>query len=103
MQKDYSFNPSTCICEKSKHLKSIADTSVIQGDEIITAMDIASTKMTNTIATNVTSTALINCHSKKSKRLLYFHTVLLVIMLLLIIVFICYCYAKQKGIKSLKT
>ena len=25
-KKDYSLNPSTCICENSKYLKSIADT-----------------------------------------------------------------------------
>ena len=29
-RKDYSWNPSTCICENSKYLKSIAGTSVIQ-------------------------------------------------------------------------
>ena len=34
---------------------------MIACDEIIFIMDTASTKMTNTIATNV----LINCHSKK--------------------------------------
>ena len=28
-KKDCSWNPSTCICEISKYLKSIADTSVI--------------------------------------------------------------------------
>ena len=64
-KKDYSWNPSTCICENSKYLKSIADTSVIECDEIITVTDIVSTKKINTIATNVTSTASINCHSKK--------------------------------------
>ena len=64
MQKDYNWNPSTCICENSKYLKSIADTSVIECDEIITAMGIVSTKKTNAIATNVTSTASVNCHSK---------------------------------------
>ena len=62
-KKDYSWNPSTCICENSKHLKSIADTSVVKCDEVITVMDIVSTKKT-TIATNVTKTASINCHSK---------------------------------------
>ena len=31
-------------------------------------MDIVSTKMENTIATNVS----VNCHTEKSKRLLYF-------------------------------
>ena len=30
--KDYSGNPSTCICEDRKYLKSIADTSVIKCD-----------------------------------------------------------------------
>ena len=40
--------------------------------EIITAIDIVSTKNTNTIATNVTSTASINSHSQKGKRLLHF-------------------------------
>ena len=29
-KKDYSWNPSTCICENSKYLKSNADTSVIK-------------------------------------------------------------------------
>ena len=66
-KKDYSCNPSTCICENSKYLKSIADTSVIVCDEIIYVMDIVSTRMTNTIATNATSTVSINCHSKKVK------------------------------------
>ena len=59
-KKDYCWNPSTCICENSKCLKSIADTSVIECDEIITVMGIVSTKMTNNIATNVTSTASID-------------------------------------------
>ena len=35
-------------------ITSIADTSVITSDEIISVMDIESTKMTNTIATKVT-------------------------------------------------
>ena len=45
----------------SKYLKSIADTSVIACDEIISVMDIVSTKKRNAIATNVTKT----CYSKK--------------------------------------
>ena len=72
-KKDYSWNPGTYICENSKYLKSTADTSVTECDEIIIVMNIVSTKdtntiatkKTNTIATNVTSTASINCHSKK--------------------------------------
>ena len=50
-KKNYSCNPSTCICEDDKYLKSIPDTSMITCDEIISVMDILSTKMTNTIAT----------------------------------------------------
>ena len=64
-------------------------------------MDILSAKMTNTIAANVTSTALINCHSKKVRDCYILHTVLLVIILLLIITITCYYYAKQKGINAL--
>ena len=82
-KKDYSWNPSTCICENSKNLKSIVDASVIVCDEILSVMDIVSTKMTNTIATNVS----INCHSKKVRYKIdcyILHTVLLVIILLLI-------------------
>ena len=58
-KKDYSWIPSTCICENSKYLKS---TSVTECDEVITFMDIISTKKTN-----VTSTASINCYSTKVK------------------------------------
>ena len=62
-KKDYSWNPSTFICENRKYLKIIANTSVIECDEIISVMDNVSTKMTNTIARNVTK----NCHSKKAR------------------------------------
>ena len=43
-KKDYSWNPSTCIYENSKYLKSIAVTSLMECDEIVTVMDIASPK-----------------------------------------------------------
>ena len=66
-EKDYNWNPSTCICENSKYLKSVADTSVIKCDEIVIVMNNLSTEKTNNISTNVTNTASINCHSKKSK------------------------------------
>ena len=33
-KKGYSWNPSICICENSKYLKSIADTSVTEYDEL---------------------------------------------------------------------
>ena len=79
MQKDYNWNPSTCICENSKYLKRVTDTSVTECDEVITVMDNVSTKKTNTIATkktntlatNITSTVSTSGHSKKV-RLLYF-------------------------------
>ena len=38
-----SVNPSTCICDNSKYLKSITDTAVIECGEIITVTDIVST------------------------------------------------------------
>ena len=95
-KKDYSWNPSTCICEKSKYLKNIADTSVIACDEIISVMDIASTKMTNTIATNVS----VNCHNKKVRYKIDFyilHAILLAIILLLMITIAYYHYAKYRS------
>ena len=56
-------------------------------------MDIASTKMTNTIATYVS----IKTHNQKVRYKIdcyILHTDLLVIILLLIITIICYYYAK---------
>ena len=88
-------------CENSKDLKSIANTSVIECDELITVTDIVSTKKANTIATNVMSTASINCHSKKVRDCYILHTVLLVIILLLIITIIFCHYVKQKSIDEL--
>ena len=43
------------------YFKSIADTSAIACDEIISLMDIVSAKKTNTIARNVS----IKCHGEK--------------------------------------
>ena len=51
----------TCICENSKYLKSVADTSVITCDKIMSVMGILSTKLTNAIARNVS----INSDGKK--------------------------------------
>ena len=76
-KKDYSWNPSKCTCENKKFLKNIADTSVIECDEIMIAMVIVSTKKTNTIATKKTNTIATNVTSAaskfKSKRLLYLY------------------------------
>ena len=99
-KKSYSCNPSTCTGDNSKYLIIISDDLKIVYDEIISVMDILSTKMTNTISTNVTSTASINCHSKKTRYKIHcyiFHTALLVIILLLIITIICYHYAKHRS------
>ena len=69
---------------------------MIEYDEVITVKYIASTKkQTNTIATNVTSTASVNCHNIKIKVCYILHTVLLAIMLLLITNIIWYHYAKK--------
>ena len=57
--------------------------------------------MTDTIATNVISTASINGHIKKVRDCYILHTVLLVIILLFIIIIICYYYAKQRDINAL--
>ena len=100
-EKDCGCNPTRCICENGKYLKIIVDTSVIDSDEIIAVMDSVSTKKTNTIATNVMSTASTNCHNKKVRDCYILHTVLLAIILLFIIIIICYHYAKQKSIDAL--
>ena len=87
-KKDYSWNSSTYICENSKYIKSIADTSVTECNEIIIVMVNVLTEKTNNI---------VNCHSKTVVRDRYIlHTVSSVIILQLIITIICYYYAKQK-------
>ena len=98
-------NLSTCICENSKYLKSIADTSVIACEEIISVMDIiVSTKITNTTATNLRK----DCHSKKLRYksdCYILHTDLLAILLILTITIICYIMqriSKKKDIEALK-
>ena len=85
-KKDYRWNPTTCICENSKYLKS---TWVTECDEIIIVMDIVSTKKTN-----ITSPPSINFHNIKIKDCYILHTILLAIILLLIIITFCYHYAK---------
>ena len=91
-KKDYSWNPCACICENSKYLKSISGTSVIALDEMISVMNIVSSKTTNAIAQSVTK----NFQSKKAGDCYVLHIVLLVIILLLIITAICYHYAKHR-------
>ena len=85
-KKDYRWNCNTCICENSKYLKGIADTSVTQCDEIYIAMDIVST------------IASINSHHKKVRDSYILHIVLLVIILLLILIIICYYSHTNKNV-----
>ena len=65
-KKYYSWNPSLCICENCKYLKSIADTSLIACDKILYVMDIVSIQITCTIT--------ISFHNEKKiwNGLLYF-------------------------------
>ena len=91
---DYSWNRSTCISDNDKYLKSVADTSMITSDDIISVMNIILTKMINNIGTNVS----VNSGDEKVRYKIdcyTLHTVLLVIILLLIITIICYHYAKH--------
>ena len=69
-------------------------------DEIVIAMDIASTKKTNTITTNVTSSASINCHGKKLRVCYVSRTVLLITFTLLIAACI-FCYLIKYWTKNL--
>ena len=95
-KRDCSWSHSISICENDKYLKSIADTSVIVCDEIMSVMDIVLTNMINTTATNIST----NCHTKKIKYKVdcyILHTVLLVIILLLIITIVCFLYSKHRS------
>ena len=104
-KKCYTWNPSTCFCENSKNLKSIADSSVILCDKIINATDSVATNVTNTMSTNVINTTWTNVGSIVSinsddKKVRYkidcciLHMILLVIILLFIIVIICLLLCK---------
>ena len=86
--KNYSWNPSTCICGNSKHLKRISDNLWNACDEIVYVMHIVSTNMTKTISTNAsTSSDVKNVRYKTNCYI--FRTVLLMIILLFIIVIFC--------------
>ena len=95
-KKDYSWNPSTCICESSKYVKIISDHSKCSCEEIISVMDIVSTKMTRTIATNLS----INSDDLKVRYKTDCYVlapVLLVTILPLITTIICYHYVKYSS------
>ena len=70
---------------------------MIACDEATSVMDIASTKKTNTIATNA-SISCMSCYNEKVRYNIdcyILHAVLLAIILLLIII-VCYYYTKRK-------
>ena len=83
-KKDYSWNPSTCIYEISKYLKSNTVVSVNECGEFIIVMNNVLTK--TTIATNIMSTTSINYLSIKVRYSYILHTILLAVILLLIII-----------------
>ena len=102
------------IWEKSKHLKSIADASVIVCDEILNITGSVPTNvtntipknMTNTISANVTSTVLIIFDDKKVRSKMNFyilHTFLLVTILLFLIALIFYHYIEYRSKKHIDT
>ena len=74
---------------------------MIKCDEFITLSDTLLTKFTNTIATNVTSSASIYFHCKKVKDCYILHTILLVIVLLLIITIVCYHCVNERRINTI--
>ena len=96
-KNDYSWSPSTCICENGKYVKSTVVESVIMCNEIINVTNDIPTNVTNTLLTNVTSTVSINSDDKKVRYKMHcyiFHTILLGMILLLTTAIIFYHYAK---------
>ena len=92
MKKNYSLNPSTCICENNAYFKSIVDNSVIVCDEII--------NVTDSVSTNVMSTVSINADDKKVRYKMngyVFHMFFLVDILLFMIAIIFYRYTKHRS------
>ena len=84
VSQDYSWNPSTFICENGKYLKSIPNVSKIVCDEIINTIDNVSK-----ICQKIFITRKMDRYSP--------HTVLLPIIPLFMIVIICYHYAKDRS------
>ena len=64
-KNDHGCNPSTCICENGKYLKSIVDDLKIVSDEFMYVVDVVSLNVTDTMAINTKSTVLINHDYKK--------------------------------------
>ena len=95
-KKDYSWNPSSCICGNSRHLKSIVDESVIAWDEIKSVTDSASTNVT--ISRKVASPVSISTIDKKGRYKMdsyILYTSLLVTILLFMIAIVFYRYEKH--------
>ena len=97
-KNEYSWNPSSCICENSGYLKNLADNSVLRCNEIVSVTDSVSTNVTSTISINVTSTVLINFDDKKVWFKMDYHILhmfLLETILLFMTAIICYHYEKH--------
>ena len=60
-KNDYIQNPSACICENGKYLKSIVDNSVLVCDEIIKAAYNVLSDVTNTISTKCDEYCVNKC------------------------------------------
>ena len=77
----YSWNPSTCICQNSRCLKSnVVNLVIIVFDEYVNVKDSVSTNVTNIISTNDTSTDSMNSDNKKVRHKIHcfiLHTFLL--------------------------
>ena len=99
MPKSYNWNPSTCIYENGKYLKSISDTLVIVCNETMNSIDSVSRNVTNTVTANVTSTVSINSDDKNLRHKMdcpVLHKVLLLVILRFIITAVSYHYGKRK-------
>ena len=95
-KNDYSWNPSICICEKNRYLKSINDTSVITRNEIMSQT--VCQQMWQILYQQISQVST-NFDNKKVRQKMDYHilnTFLLAIILLSIIM-IYYHYAKHRS------
>ena len=95
-KNDYSWNPSICICEKNRYLKSINDTSVITCNEIMSQT--VCQQMWQILYQQISQVST-NFDNKKVRQKMDYHilnTFLLAIILLSIIM-IYYHYAKHRS------
>ena len=92
MQKDYSWNSSTHICENSRYLKGVAD-----------GVAKCVINVTDTVSANVVTTVPIDSDDKKIRyKMVYYilHTFLLVTIILFMFTTISYHCAKLRSKKK---